>query len=387
MEEPAVKAESLGVEGVEAEGEAHATVADVQTLARHPGARRWPRVVGRVTAPDPGPTLLVVGGLHGNEPAGLLGLERVFSRLDEIGLARGEFVGLAGNLEALAVGRRFVEEDLNRIWLPPRIEALRVGEPVSVEEGELRELDRELRELVARARGEVYALDLHTVSGPGPAFVVIDDTLLHHLTAEGIIPVGFEAGQHDESAAAERAEAAIWIALDAAGLLADGHARFSAARRRLKSESRDLPIVVEVRYRHAISPEEGFRSRPGLVSFQPVRSGQKLARDRGGDVRAPVGGLVLMPLYQEQGEEGFFLVHAVRPFWLRLSERVRPWRLERFLHWLPGVRRHPEQTGAFIVDRRIARWEALQFFHLLGFRRRAADERYLVMARRRQGRG
>ena len=77
-----------------------------------------------------------------------------------------------------------------------------------------------------------------------------------------------------------------------------------------------------------------------------------------------------MPLYQDQGEEGFFLVDPVRPFWLRLSERVRPWRLERFLHWLPGVRRHPDQEGAFIIDRRIARWEALQVFHLLGFRRR-----------------
>ena len=56
-----------------------------------------------------------------------------------------------------------------------------------------------------------------------------------------------------------------------------------------------------------------------------------------------------------------------------------------FLHWLPGVRRHPDVAGAFIIDRRIARWEALQFFHLLGFRRRGAAERYLIMARRRQG--
>jgi succinylglutamate desuccinylase len=118
-----------------------------------------------------------------------------------------------------------------------------------------------------------------------------------------------------------------------------------------------------------------------------VRGGDWLASDVAGKVRAPLSGLVLMPLYQEQGEDGYFLVRPVRPFWLRLSERVRPWRLERFLHWLPGVGRHPEHDGAFIVDRRIARWEALQIFHLLGFRRRGAAGRYLVMARRRQGRG
>ena len=410
MEEQAVIGESLGVERAEAAGGARPALAS-GGLSGQPEPKRWPRVVGRVTAPDPGPTLLVVGGLHGNEPAGLIGLERVFARIDEVGLKRGELVGLTGNREGLAAGRRFIEEDLNRIWLRPRIEALRERRPASVEEGELQELDRELRDLMARARGDVYALDLHTISGPGPAFVVIDDTLLnrryanrfpvplvlgldeelsgtmaHHLTAEGVIPVGFEAGQHDESEAAERAEAAIWIALEAAGLLADGHQRFAAARRRLQEESRGLPFVVEVRHRHPITPEDGFRSTPGLVSFQPVKSGDKLATDRRGDVLAPLTGLVLMPLYQEQGEEGFFLVDPVNPVWLRLSERIRPWRLERFLHWAPGVQRHPDQEGAFIIDRRIARWEALQIFHLLGFRRRGAAERYLVMARRRQGR-
>ncbi|MFQ5349666.1 MAG: succinylglutamate desuccinylase/aspartoacylase family protein [Thermoanaerobaculia bacterium] len=403
--------ESLGVESAEAEGGTHTSAMPGGPVAQGLALRRWSRVVGHVTAPEPGPTLFVVGGLHGNEPAGLMGLERVFARIGEVGLARGEFIGVAGNLEALAVGRRFVDEDLNRIWLRPRLEALRTNEPVSVEERELRELDEQLRATLARARGEVYGLDLHTISGPGPAFVVIDDTLLnrryanrfpvplvlgldeelsgtmaHHLTAEGVIPVGFEAGQHEESAAAERAEAAIWIALEAAGLLADGQAEFTAARRRLLNESRGLPFFVEVRHRHAIIPGDGFRSRPGLISFQPVESGEPLADDHSGEIRAPLDGMVLMPLYQEQGEDGFFLVRPVKAFWLRLSERVRPWRLERFLHWLPGVHRHPDHDGAFIIDRRIARWEALQIFHLLGFRRRWTADRYLVMARRRQGR-
>lgn len=413
MEQPAVTTETSGVERAEAAGASRAAASPIAAVEGSAGGRVWPRIVGRMTAPEAGPTLLVVGGLHGNEPAGLLGLERVFARLGDIGgLARGEFVGLAGNLEALAAGRRFIEEDLNRIWLQPRLESLRVGEPVSVEESELRELDREVNRALARARGEVYALDLHTISGPGPAFSVIDDTLLnrrfansfpvpvvlgldeelsgtmaHHLTAAGVIPMGFEAGQHQEAAAADRAEAAIWIALRAAGLLADGHAEYSAARRRLEHESRDLPVVVEVRYRHPITPEDGYRSEAGLISFQPVRAGQPLARDRNGEVRSPLDALILMPLYQSQGEEGYFLVRPVEPFWLRLSEKVRPWRLERFLHWLPGVRRHPELVGAFIIDRRIARWEALQVFHLLGFRRRGEMDRYLIMARRRQGRG
>jgi hypothetical protein len=90
-----------------------------------------------------------------------------------------------------------------------------------------------------------------------------------------------------------------------------------------------------------------------------------------------------MPLYQAQGDDGFFLVRRVRPAWLGLSRVLRRLRLERLLPVLPGVRRHPELAGSFLVDRRVARWAALELFHLLGFRRRGpAGERYLVMTRR-----
>ena len=64
------------------------------------------------------------------------------------------------------------------------------------------------------------------------------------------------------------------------------------------------------------------------------------------------------------------------------SAKVRHWHLERFLHLLPGVRRHPELEEHFIVDTRYARWLARELFHLLGFKRRGKATRYLVMARR-----
>ncbi len=376
--------------------------------------RVWPRVVGRLVGERPGPTLVCVAGLHGNEPAGLAALERVFASLGEgDGELRGEFLGLAGNLSALGRGKRFLEEDLNRMWLEPRVSSLRGAAAGSIEESELQQVDRQLEQARAGARGTVYALDLHTISGPGPAFVVLDDTLLnrrfamqfpvpmvfgleeelggtlsHYLTAQGVVPLGFEAGQHRDPLSIERAEDGIWIALEAAGVLPAGsRPEPAAARRRLSDQSRGLPAVVEVRHRHAVAPEDEFQIRRGVESFQPVKKGDEVARDRRGPVRAPQTGLLLMPLYQRLGDDGFFLVRPVRRFWLRLSERLRPLRLERFLHWLPGVRRHPEHAGAFIVDQRIARWEALQLFHLMGFRRRAAADRHLVMARRRQGSG
>jgi succinylglutamate desuccinylase len=45
----------------------------------------------------------------------------------------------------------------------------------------------------------------------------------------------------------------------------------------------------------------------GLKSFDPIEAGQIVARDRRGPVRAPEAGLMLMPRYQAQGEDGFFV--------------------------------------------------------------------------------
>jgi succinylglutamate desuccinylase len=42
-----------------------------------------------------------------------------------------------------------------------------------------------------------------------------------------------------------------------------------------------------------------------------VAAGTLLARDDGGEIRAPFDGLLLMPLYQAQGSDGFFLGREV----------------------------------------------------------------------------
>ncbi len=373
-----------------------------------------PRVLGRVDSGRAGPTLIVVAGLHGNEPAGVVALQSLLPRLaDDPGvLAAGRIVGLAGNREALRARRRYLVHDLNRYWLPERVELLRAAAgPLTAEDQELRELDLEIRRLLDEAEGQVYLLDLHTTSGPELPFCTLDDSLRNrrfafafpvpvvlgleeelvgtlsiHVETLGVITAGFESGMHEAPASVERAEAAIWIALEASGVLAAGsRSEVSAARRRLAAECAGLPHVVEVRYRHAITAVDGFRMDPGFVNFQSIEVAEKLGTDHRGPVVSPLSGLLLMPLYQTQGADGFFVVKPVRPIWLDISAKVRRWHLERYLHLMPGVRRHPELPGSFIVDRRYARWLALELFHLLGFNRHSAAGRYLVMSRRNYG--
>lgn len=379
--------------------------------AEPPIARRWQRRLGRVVGERPGPTLVVVGSLHGNEPSGVYALERVLAALQgrESALA-GELVALAGNLEALARGVRFLDRDLNRCWRAEQVAAIRArpADGRRLEDREQIELLAELEVVFARSGGPAFILDLHSTSAGGAPFAVLNDTLpnrafasrlpvpivlgleeqlqgtlLTYLSDQGHVTAGFESGQHSSPYAVDHAEAAIWIALEAAGLLDPARIRPpDHLVERLREAGSGLPRFVEAYYRHGLGAGDGFQMEPDYVNFQPVRAGQLLARDRRGEIRSPRHGLLLMPLYQPQGEDGFFLARGFSPVWLELSALLRRMRADRLAHWLPGVHRHPELPATYFVDRHVARWFALEIFHLLGFRRREEIDGRLVVTRR-----
>ena len=252
-------------------------------------------------------------------------------------------------------------------------------------------------------------MDLHTTSGSGAAFSTVSDTLqnrelaltlpvpmvlgleelvegtLHDYTGRlGIVTIAFESGQHQEPEAVDRAEAAIWLMLHATGLL-DRDEWIEELRRShslLSETHKHLPRAFEMRYRHPIAPGDDFRMKPGYLNFQPVAKGEAVATDLDGDVVSPEEARLLMPLYQAQGTDGFFVVREFAPVWLRISSALRKLNLDRVVHWLPGIRRHPSDPHSFVVNRRVARWYALQILHLLGFRRELDAGEVLVVQRR-----
>jgi succinylglutamate desuccinylase len=371
--------------------------------------REFQRRLGRYTTGRSGPTVVVCGGLHGNEPAGALAALNVLERLErDRPPLRGELLAVAGNLAALAAGRRYLCADLNRVWQPDRVRAVRDDGPRSPEEEELGAL---LEVFDALDDGPLILLDLHTTSGESPPFTImgdtlrnrriafalpptvilgleetVDGTLLEYLTERGHTALVVEAGQHDAPGSVATHEAVIWMGLTAAGALRPTDVPdFSAHEARLREASRDLPRVVELRHRHHLDPSDGFRMEPGYRGLQPVKQGELLGRDRNGEVRAPQRGRIVLPLYQELGDDGFFLVRRVSRFWLGLSALLRRLRLGGVLTGLPGVRKHPDQPNALCVDRRMARWPLVSFFHLFGYRRRRPEDDHLVFSRRRPG--
>jgi hypothetical protein len=359
----------------------------------------------------PGPTLLILGGIHGNEPAGVLAADRVLPRLQARRAdLRGEIVLLRGNTRALERRVRYIDGDLNRQW---RTDNARTKESAKVSPAEMsehleqRELLAAIGEAVGRARGEVYFVDLHTTSAQGKPFATvgdtlrnrrfalnfpvtivlgleerIDGTLLEYLNNLGAITMGFEAGQHEAITSVDHHEAVIWNATVATGnFRREDLAEFDHCRSLLERAGGGRR-VVEVRHRHAIAPEDNFEMEPGFRNFQPVRRGQVLARDRTGEITARESGLILLPLYQKLGDDGFFLGREVKRFWLSLSALLRELKLGHYIHLLPGVRRDPHNEESLIINTRIARLLPLQIFHLLGFRRRRWIDKYLVVSRR-----
>ena len=376
--------------------------------------RELGRILGRRLGSAPGPTLICIGSLHGNEPAGTVAFQRVFRKLEERDLElQGELLGLLGNRAAYQADQRFMVSDLNRYWLPHRIQASIAGElsESSVPEDlELHELRQEIAAAFERRRGTIYFLDLHTTSGGGQPFAVMSDTLRNRSFAMefpvpvivgleeelegtlseyvgrlGAVTMGFEGGQHEELSSVDLCEAAIWIALETSGVLPAGSASEpDLGRRMLARICRELPPVFEIRLRHPIVEGDGFQMEPGFKSFQKIHRGELLARDRNGEYRAQENGRILMPLYQKQGDDGYFEIRRFSPFWLGVSRALRKAGIDRIVHWLPGVERHPDSEEALLINRRVARFYSLQIFHLLGFRRHRAVGEQLLMIRQQR---
>jgi succinylglutamate desuccinylase len=259
---------------------------------------------------------------------------------------RGRFVALAGNVAALQTGSRFRSRDLNRLWMPENLAALKGnGTPQELfgEEQEQAGLVAELDLLIEQSDGPIFVLDLHTTSVRATPFAVVteddqsrsfaadlpipviigltrhlDGTLMEYVSDMGHVPMAVEGGRHDSDEAARWLEAATWLAMDAANMLTDEFSSRLAIARTTLGRVAEGPRELEVRYRHAILPEDEFRMRPGFENFQEVEQGEILAHDRRGEIRAPTSGRILMPLYQDLGDDGFFVG--------RVCDQRRTWR-------------------------------------------------------------
>lgn len=301
------------------------------------------RQIGLVNSGHPGPLLIAIGGMHGNEPAGIEAIQSLVDRLvlgQELRLERGAFLGLSGNMAALAQGRRFIDKDLNRhLFFDRNFEYVSQLHHRAHEDLEAQELMTFVKTSISALRpNEVVLVDLHTTTATGGDFIVVGSdeasqqlayqfrrpvllgmtkglagTTLHCFNSEFLgletRALVYEAGQHQEQKSVLRGEQFLIKLLLDLDLVT---APVSCAELEWSPPLlADVPRMVRFAYKCSIPAGGRFTMLPGYENFTPVQAGQLLAYLDGEAVVAPQDGYILMPLYQEQGSDGFFIVEAV----------------------------------------------------------------------------
>ncbi|WCO00700.1 M14 family metallopeptidase [Psychroserpens ponticola] len=344
-----------------------------------------------------GITLICIGGIHGNEPAGVYGLQKVISDIivNDIKF-KGNFYALLGNMNALQSGVRYKDFDLNRLWTTYEIESLRDDNQYEFDEQkEQYELYTTIKEICNSNHGDFVFIDLHTTSSPTVPFITISDSLnnrsladkfhipivlgieeyldgplLSYINEFGHVSLGFEAGQHDDEKSVLYCEAFIWLVMEKLGLTSKNKFDYKRLSRVLNFNKGFYEII----YRHALSEMNQFKMKPGFINFKPVLKYQTLANEDVREVKSAFNGLIFMPLYQKQGEDGFFIVRKLSKFWLLFSVILRNLKCHQFLRLLPGIKKHPNNDYCLIANRRITLFLTTKIFHLFGYRKKVIIE-------------
>lgn len=310
------------------------------------------RIIGKYVGEKEGPMLICLAGMHGNEPAGVMALDLLLKMIEVEPITnpdfrfRGSIIGFRGNLQALAKGKRYIEKDLNRSLHPEHVEFV-----LKQDEDSLHAEDLEIYRLIHAIKNEirsiapkrVIVLDLHTTTAFGGIFTissnepesirigvdmhvpvitgfedVLEGTTMGYFKPEyfsglPIATVVFESGQHDEPLSVNRAIAATINCMQTIGCVnpEDVENRHDYL---LTEYSKDLPRVSKLLSRYHVEDDENFKMLPDFKNFEPVKKGELLAYENGTAIKAEHDGLLVMPKYQKQGKDGFFLVEKINGY-------------------------------------------------------------------------
>jgi succinylglutamate desuccinylase len=369
------------------------------------------RIIGHIKGDLPGPTLIFFGGIHGNEQSGVTALEHVFK---ELGIGSfscmGSAYGIRGNIPALLKGKRFVEKDLNRIWTHSRIKNInkKTKAQLSVEDKELVAIYKLISGILENEKGPFYFIDFHTTSSKTLPFITINDALINrrfaklfpvpiilgieeflegpllsYINEKGYVAIGFESGQHTEEISINNSIAFTWLTMAFSGFLNRADVKnFKQYYKQLQKSAQHNSNFYEITYRHHLKDIKDFKMMEGFRSFEEIDEGTPLAIEKDEFIKAEKDAIIFMPLYQEQGEEGFFLIRKT-PIWaIALSGFLRRSKFGALLHVLPGVSWANEQKQSLLVNTKVAHFFTKPFFHLLGYRNRALDKTHFAMNNR-----
>jgi len=281
---------------------------------------------------NPRHKFIVIGGMHGNEQSGVHAIGHILPELKKVfNPNKGTVYFLKGNTAALLKKERFIDKDLNRLWLDRYIFD---QQPEFADIDSLKVLhDIIVHDICQGKFDNCTFLDLHTFSAKSGIFCIpagneksvnfarsfgvpfieklsdmLPGTALSYFGNKGMTAVVFEGGTHDTDEATENLIAGLWHALAYAGLIDEKLEKVTASRKKLVDISEKYPHHLELIYRHKLEDWQNFKMNNGYYNFKPVKKEEALAIQDSQEIKSPAGGFMLMPLYQKKGSDGFFIV-------------------------------------------------------------------------------
>ena len=299
----AVKAASVGLPCVQIAADAICIAQDLASVQR---------------AMDPGGEirLTILAVVHGNEVAGLPIVTKLLNQILSGAIRLQAPIGIAlGNSEAALVGRRFIDQDLNRSF----------GAPVNHSREAQRA--RELEDLLARSQ---FLLDIHQTREPsesaffifpwqrksfdfarrisrelpvvthwGGAFSKDGMCSDEFVNAKGGTGITLELGQ----AGFDEDQIAIGLACSLQALETTGSA--DGGPNKLRKKVHNPGALYTWNGIIPYPPTGDVALVPGLINFQMVAARDLIAKHDGQDIFAPVSGRILFPKYIRPGSPEF----------------------------------------------------------------------------------
>jgi len=354
------------------------------------------------------PTVIFFGGIHGNEPAGIYGLIRVIEQIKDNNISlKANFYAITGNLNALKKNIRYEKADLNRLWTNENIANLKDSGSKKAEQKEQLELYELIKNILSKNNGLFYFIDLHTTSSETIPFITISDSLenrkfaanfsipiilgieeflegplLTFINEFGHISLGFEAGQHEDEKSVDNCEAFIWKILVVSGCINKSDIHDFNKYLKVLDRFNRMKDFFEIDYRYLLNNGEDFMMFNDFKNFEAIEKGEIVALSNAKEIKANINGLIFMPLYQKQGNDGFFIINKVSKLWLQLSSLARKLNLHHTLRLLPGIKQDYLNKHTLIVNPKTAKFLTTEIFHLFGYRKKIVKNNKLYFIKR-----
>lgn len=265
-----------------------------------------------------GPRLLFLGGVHGNEPCGVIALNRILEQLNSgaLKITAGQVTIIpCCNEKAFAGDVIYIDENLNRC-------VQRHPQPENNEQAIADELTRHIDDCD-------ILIDLHSTTAPTTPFGFLDtDSEAGRALAQGMglerllidwpalypggekpttqtyaesvgkLAITIECGQHREAEAPARGENYVLNALSYLGMTASQSAASAA------------PAPVDyLRMSHIFYQNDNYVFTKEYRNFMPLAVGETIATNpAGAALVSPVEGIMIMPrAIAKDGEELFYM--------------------------------------------------------------------------------